>query len=220
MDRVFIQGSLLPLQRNEAIQRMRGKFIVFIDDDMTWPPDALTRLIDSWYELEHMFDEPIIVGGLCYRRTPPYVPTMYMRKGPTDGGYRFLEKWDEGFVEVDATGCAFLLIPVLALETIAGTEQPPYEVRMNSAPPSFFRWERRMGEDLRFCQDFKAKGGKIFVDTRVKTGHMAEIEIGHEHFLTEIARRSPTDEARVRVLNSMMDLPTLTATEARKELGW
>jgi hypothetical protein len=221
MDRVLVQGNILPLQRNEAIQRMRGHFILFIDDDMTWEPDAIGRLVDSFFELDHSYDDPVILGGLCFRRSAPYAPTMYMRVAPGEGPYNFLEKWDTDVVEVDGTGMAFILIPKTALEQMAETEMPPFEERIKMpGPPAFFNWTGRMGEDLRFCQDAKAAGVRIFVDTRIEIGHISEVEIRREQFLVEIAKRSPTAEHERRESNDLMGLPTMTAAEARQILGW
>ena len=225
--REIISGNILPLQRNEAVQRMQGEFIIFIDDDMTWQPDAIGELVDTWFDLDHQLDEPLIMGGLCFRRTPPYAPTLYMRKNPTDGPYRFLEKWDTDIVEVDATGMAFVLISKSAINAIAtqmngeDTEMPPFELRDRmAAPPAFFNWTGRMGEDLRFCQDAKAAGVRIFVDTRIKVGHLGEIEVGHEHFLQQIAMRPEALERQIIETNSEWGLPTLSSVEAKKELGW
>jgi len=221
MDRIIIQGNVLPLQRNEAIQRMRGHFLIFVDDDMTWRPDAIGQLVDSFFELDHQFDEPVMVGGLCFRRTPPYQPTLYMREKPNDGPYNFLEKWSTDIVEVDATGMAFCLIPKTAIEAIAETEMPPLEVRQTmKAPPAFFNWTGRMGEDLRFCADAKEKGVRIFVDTRIEIGHISEVSIGREQFLQQIAIRPGEAEEERRAVNDSMGLPTMTAVEARAELGW
>jgi hypothetical protein len=221
IDRLVLQGSILTLQRNEAIQRMRGRWLLFIDDDMTWEPDAIERLVDRHYELDHQFDEPVVLGGLCFRRTPPHQPTLYMREQATSGRYNFLERWDSDVVEVDATGCAFLLIPVTALEQMSGDEMPPYEVRQTmSGPPPFFRWEGKLGEDLRFCQDAKAAGCRIFVDTTIEIGHISEVRIGHRQFLQEIAMRDPDDERARRWSNERMGLPTLSREEAREQLGW
>ena len=100
-----IEGSILPSQRNELVQRMQGDWILFIDSDMSFQPDAIGRLVKV--REEHDLD---IVGGLCFQRKDPHQPTMYMRESPTEGGYSFLEKWDSDLVEVDATGFAFVLI--------------------------------------------------------------------------------------------------------------
>lgn len=215
--RFIIQGGILPLQRNECVQRMQGEWLVFIDDDMVFHRHALRDLINSWYALA---DPMAMVGGLCFRRSSPYQPTLYMREQPTSGLYRYLEYWEKGMVEVDATGCAFLLIPKAVFEAIAGIPMPPYEERMKmTRPPEFFRWTGTMGEDLRFCQDAKAAGARIFVDTRIEIGHVAEAVITEKEFLGAMAERPPSVEAEAAQLNAAMGLPTITSREARERLG-
>src|SRR6185295_18211153 len=100
-----VEGSILPSQRNELVQRMQGDWILFIDADMSFRPDAIGRLVKV--REEHDLD---IVGGLCFQRKAPHQPTLYMRESPFEGGYSFLEKWDSDLVEVDGTGFAFILI--------------------------------------------------------------------------------------------------------------
>jgi hypothetical protein len=97
---------------------------------------------------------------------------------------------------------------------------PPYEERIKLRPPDFFRWAERMGEDLRFCQDAKASGSQVFVDTRIKIGHVTDEVVTEASFLASIAVREPELEARRRELNDQLGLPTLSATEAREKLGW
>lgn len=213
VDRFMIQGGILTLQRNEAVQRMQGDWIMFIDDDMVWEPDAIRRLIEVRNELD--LD---VVGGLCFRRQEPFQPTLYMRESPTDGAYNFLEKWDTDVVEVDATGLAFVVIHKRVFERIAGYEMPPVAERRSL--PGFFRWSGIFGEDLQFCQDAKATGSSIFVDTRIETRHVAEIQISKRHFLQEVATRGRDLEELRRTVNDRMGLPTMSADEAREALGW
>jgi hypothetical protein len=185
IERYVLQGNILTLQRNEAIQRMVGDWLLFIDDDMVWAPDAIGRLIAS--RDEHDLD---VVGALCFRRSSPYQPTLYMRESPTTGAYNYLEDWDDDIIEVDATGLAFLLIHKRALEAIAGP-MPPIEERNGGPPPNFFRWEGALGEDLRFCQDLKAAGMRIWVDTRIEVGHIGEHEIRRREYLIDLHGRQP-----------------------------
>ena len=216
IDRQIIQGNLLPLQRNEAIQRMRGDWLMFIDDDMVWDSRAVGRLILAREELD-----VDILGALCFGRGTPHAPTMYMRERPTSGGYNFLEDWNSDVVEVDATGMAFVIIHKRVFEKIAGVPMPPFEERAAmGAPPDFFRWEGALGEDLRFCQDAKAAGCRIFVDTRIEVGHMAEVEIRRKHFLMELLGRDAEVYAARRALNDGMGLPTLDEGVIRRRLGW
>ena len=99
---------------------------------------------------------------------------------------------------------------------------PPYEHRMREGgpPPNFFRWEGLMGEDIRFCQEAKAAGARIWVHTGIKIGHMSEVQITHADFLAQLARRTiPSYEAHKKV-NDAMGLPTMTPGEAKERLGW
>lgn len=217
-----VQGSILPAQRNELVQRMEGDWILFIDSDMAFDPLAIGRLVATRDE----FDLDI-VGGLCFQRVAPYQPTLYMRHGPDDGGYLFREQWDDDIVEVDGTGMAFLLIHrrvfermVRVFENRPGFTWPPREERLKIRPPNFFRWTDGLGEDLRFCQEAKTAGSRIWVDTRIEIQHVGSQTIDRRSFLRELATRDPETEAARRALNDTFGLPTMTAGKAREALGW
>lgn len=215
IDRLIIQGNILTLQRNEAIQRMRGDWLMFIDDDMVWEPDAIGRLIAAREEID-----ADIIGALCYRRSAPHQPTMFMREGPTSGGYNYLEDWEPGIIEVDATGMAFVIIHKRVFERIADTPMPSYDTRMHLGPAGFFTWEGVIGEDLRFCQNAKDVDCRIFVDTRIEVGHISEIEIRRKHYLIEALTRDPAIRSARKVVNDEMGLPTLTDERIKELLGW
>jgi len=209
VDRTLIQGNALVYQRNEAVARLRGDWLLFIDDDMTWQPDAVARLVRTRdeYDLD-------MVGALCFRRSHPYQPTLYMRESPTSGRYTYLEKWaPDALVEVDATGLAFCLIHKRVFERLAGAEMPSYEERQHKYA-SFFRWEGGLGEDLAFCQDAKTAGCRIFVDTSIRIGHMGELEITERTYRAAMAERSDEEIAEARRSNEAMGLPTLEREEA------
>jgi hypothetical protein len=216
-----VQGNILTSQRNELVQRMMGDWILFIDSDMVFDTQAIGRLIQA--RDEHDLD---ILGGLCFQRIAPHQPTLYMRESPTEGGYAFMEKWDSDLVEVDGTGMAFIIIHRRVFERIVQTFEnpdfawPSYEERAQMRPPNFFRWMDGVGEDLRFCQDAKASGSRIFVDTRNPIGHVGEATYDYQSFLREIALREPEVEEARRRLNDQMGLETMTAAEARERLGW
>jgi glycosyltransferase involved in cell wall biosynthesis len=215
VDRFIIQGGILTMQRNEAVQRMDGDWLVFIDDDMVFDAGAVGRLVKARDEGDYD-----ILGGLCFRRNPPHQPTLYMREGPTDGQYNFLEDWQSDVVEVDATGMAFCVIHKRVFEAIAGSPMPPREERLKGKPGNFFRWNGTFGEDLQFCMDAKAAGCRIYVDTRNEIGHVAEVTIDKRWFWREIATREPEVEAIRQELNDTMGLPTLRAQTAKERLGW
>lgn len=213
-----VQGSMLVLQRNECLKQMEGDWVLFIDDDMVWNPQAIGQLVTSWEEVSEQLDEPVIMGGLCHRREAPYDPTLYARDGEHEGKYRFMETWDSDIVEVDATGMAFVLIPVAALTTMMETEWPNFETRQLYQSPPLFQWTQHMGEDLRFMQDAKTAGCRVFVDTRIRIGHVTEVVVDRSSFLQHIKGRSEEDEDMVRQINAKHGLPTLSAEDAEEEL--
>lgn len=217
VERNIVQGNVLPLQRNECVQRMKGDWLLFIDDDMVWSPKDIEKLLAAREEID-----ADIIGGLCFQRSAPHNPTMFMRESPKAGGYQFLEKWTDDIVEVDATGMAFVVIHKRVFEKMIGRPMPPYEMRMGYLPLPFFRWEGTLGEDLRFCQDAKSAGVRIFVDTRIEIGHVSEVEIRRRHFLLEALARKPEVVKARKEINDRMGLPTLTDKEIAEalELGW
>lgn len=215
VDVLVCQGNVLTMQRNSLVKRMRGDWLLFVDDDMAFQPDQIGRIIET--RREHDLD---VVGGLCFRRSPPHQPTMFMRERPDGGAFNYLEDWDDGgLVEVDATGMAFTLIHRRVFERISGCEMPSYEERMALGEPGFFRWSGGYGEDLQFCIDARAAGSRIWVDTSIEIGHMAELEVRRKHFLLEVAMRDEETEEERRRVNGAMGLPTLSSGEARRRLG-
>jgi len=195
IQRFIVVGNVLVFQRNECIQRMDGDWILFIDSDMSWQPDAVKTLVET----RDRFDLDI-VGGVCFQRSAPYQPTMYMKARDAEHGYTFLEEWPEdSAIEVDATGMAFCLIHKRVFDRIlhaaTGDVFPSHEVRQNLPPPPFFKWTGEYGEDFQFCREAKETGSHIFVDTAVKVGHVGEHVITEETFLRELAFRSKEAQA-------------------------
>jgi len=217
MDLVVLRGSVLTVQRNALIQRMRGDWILFIDDDMQWDPGAVHALLQTKQELEGAGIFPDILGGLCVRRAPPHQPTLYTK---TDHGYALIEDWGEdGVQEVDATGMAFALVTRDCIERLTGGPMPPFEDRIAEPNvPDFFKWYGQLGEDLRFCQDVREAGERIMVDTRVRTRHIGEKAFGYDDYLREFATRTADELDKRKAINDAAGLPTLMPSSAMEKL--
>lgn len=132
--------------------------IMWIDDDMTFEPDAIRRLLER--------DVPI-VGGLCFNRRPPFAPVLV---NFTERGFAFDYGYTEGLNQYDATGAAFLL-----------TKKEVYlKIREKYAegPWSIIG----VGEDVSFCKRATSVGYKVLVDTTVKIGHIAPDVVIDEAF--------------------------------------
>lgn len=226
VQRFIIQGNVLVFQRNECIHKMDGDWILFVDSDMTWQPDAIKTLVET----QRKFDLDI-VSGLCFQRAAPYQPTMYIEaskamlaEGYTWSGYTFLEQWDEdAAVEVDATGMAFCLVHRRVFDRILlkniGEGFLDLEARRDMQPQAFFKWTGKFGEDFQFCREAKESGSRIFVDTSVKVGHIGEHTITEETFLQEIAFRNPEQQAFREAQLEGVGHEAITQQQAREKLG-
>jgi hypothetical protein len=160
-----------------------------------------------------------------------------LTEGRTWSGYTFLEQWEEdSAVEVDATGMAFCLIHKRVFDRIllqrTGTGFPDFEDKQDpddpekitpgrerSTPAPFFTWDGLVGEDFRFCEDAKAAGNRVFVDTSVKIGHIGQQIITEETFLREIAFRKDYEQSFREQQLEGVGYKALTREEARKKLG-
>lgn len=133
--------------------------LLWIDDDATFPSDAVKRL------LAHRLP---IVGGLCFGRRPPYPPILLHEDPKSEIGYRFQYEYPEGLVEVDATGCHFLLVKRQVFEDVYKRCTTPREGPFT---------QRGFGEDVSFCQRARECGYRIMVDASVKIGHLGEVNV-------------------------------------------
>ena len=218
--RFIIVGNILTFQRNQCINEMEGDWILFIDSDMVWQPEATRVLVET--RAKFNLD---MVGGLCFQRGDPYQPTMYKMAADDNHGYTFLERWPaDAAVEVDATGMAFCLIHKRVFDRILmKANAGPFEDfkdRKGLRPAPFFRWEEEYGEDFLFCREAKASGSKIFVDTSVKIGHVGEQIITEGTFLREIVFRDPAASAFREAVLEEIGEKIMTREDAMEKVGW
>lgn len=167
--------------------------VLFIDDDIVPPPDALNKL------LSHKVD---IIAALCTRRMDPPIPNI-RKFNPATQMYEEMWQWVPGLQEVGAAGTGMMLISREALVKVQEAycscmyEQEMYgltgerlreiqEARTKQfdidANGFWFRFlpclnggKMEMGEDVGFC--FIASrycGLKIYCDTTVQPGHVGE----------------------------------------------
>lgn len=150
-----------------------GEWLLWVDADMAWTPDAITRLL----EVAHPTDRPI-VGGLCFGMLHERSwPTIYQWAELPEGltTVRVSQYPADSLVQVAATGAAFLLIHRTVLERMRARG-------FSRAFPFFQESEhlgKPVGEDLTFC----IRAAQIGIPVHVHTG----VRIGHHksHLLTE-----------------------------------
>ncbi|MBN3037160.1 MAG: hypothetical protein JW834_01815 [Candidatus Diapherotrites archaeon] len=147
----------LDVARQRIAENMSTDYLLFMDTDTLPPANAFQKLVAH--------DVPI-VGGLYFQKTPPFKPLLWKRR-EGDPPFWPITKWASGeVVEVDGTGCGFLLVKK---EVFDALEKP------------FFKWTE-VGEDFYFCDKAREAGFKVFVDTSVECKHLTSLGVGYDFY--------------------------------------
>lgn len=172
-------------------------WILQIDADATFPPDALIRLLSRAFV---EYPEADAVGAYCQLKQPPYLPTLDSGLGIWEERYP-----GEGMIPVIRTGGHFLLTKTSAFKKLGPppwhrTRVAPRAIDIMREMDNFSRvacdgenpfarlpeWDRMLqrakessgggpasvGEDSGFCDNLLAAGGRIYVDTDLVAGHV------------------------------------------------
>lgn len=152
---IIRQGSLIDRSRNEIVKLMLEHpagftHLFFVDSDMGLAPDVLRRLADH--------DKPI-VGGLCFRRLPPFEPAAFC-VGENGLQPIVLSQPTQMLQRVDVCGTACLLIKREVFEKL------PY-------PWFAIRWQgdQQLGEDLSFGMACREAKIETWLDVSVQVSH-------------------------------------------------
>ncbi|MGH9389271.1 MAG: hypothetical protein ACRD1Z_06615, partial [Vicinamibacteria bacterium] len=133
--------------------------VLFIDDDMTFPPNLLVRLLTL--SIEHPeFDA---IAALAFARHAPHHPMIYRRKEPGSPLFSTVKEFGKGLVEVDGMATAGFLLRIESLKRI---EYPWFEYLYING--------QRYTEDLSFCLKMKDAGARFACDTDLEMGHLAD----------------------------------------------
>lgn len=155
---LYPRGNQIARQRNMAVERLHGDWLLFIDSDCVPWHDTLTRLVSS--------NLPV-VGGVYYERSP------ILRDGhvvfpiaASRGGEKLLDadvKVSHGIIPVTTAGTGCLLIRRHVFETM---------------PSPWFRCgqldTQYLDEDSEFCLRAAACNFTVYLDCAVRIGHRVE----------------------------------------------
>ena len=165
-DHVYIQADNGPIHelRNNIVDRALREgatHLMMCDTDQVYHPQTIPRLLSRKLQ---------VVGALVHRRYPPFDSLMLkVEIGETYNDYRSIDEWEDGaLVEVDVTGAGCLMFDVSVFRKL-----PRPWFRNDKAPAG----APPIGEDIGFCQDLKAAGYRIFVDTSVPAGHLTTMVV-------------------------------------------
>lgn len=175
----YTAGRLLTaLAREKLVQEALNAgmdYIFMYDDDMLLPIDTVERLLTDMEEHPEMD----IVAPLAFMRNPPHYAVIYTTiegfDQETHQPYfinNFVKKYPKDtLVECDAVGFGGVLIKMDLVKKL----KPPYFFSTTGS-----------GEDIYFCMKSKNEAGaRIFMDTRVKLGHLSAPKIIDEDYFEQ-----------------------------------
>lgn len=170
----MVSGTYVHAARNELAQALPAEgvdYILWLDSDMSFPRDALVKL------LRHKLP---MVGINYAKRGVPSGFVAIKKVGVPGEPLRTLDD-STGLEEVEACGFGLVLMKVRAL---AGMPDPQVQPWFQNVYLGEGRW---MGEDVHFCERFREAGNRIFVDHDLskQCSHLGQFEYGLAHAAAE-----------------------------------
>lgn len=145
----------------EEAKKLGAQWIYFLDDDLTFHPDTLKRMV------KHL-DDPALecVVALSFRRQSPFRALWFSDSEPAIAHMMRDLPPPGALVPLKAATFGGLLIRMSAIAKI----EPPY-VALGQIHPD--EW----CDDIYFCRKLIAAGVKIWGDSSVRFGHTTDVEI-------------------------------------------
>jgi hypothetical protein len=175
---------LVPFAREilaEAALRHGCEYLFMVDDDMLAPMDLFYKLQENGKD---------ICAALAFTRNPDHKAVCYETKEGFDASSRtrygftkFVQNYPRNqLFECDAVGFGAVLIRT--------------EVFRKTPQPWFFGMERT-GEDVTLCVKAKKAGFGVWMDSRIKLGHLGEPTIITEEYSDAWQKLSPSEREKL-----------------------
>lgn len=162
----FLIGSLIYESRNTLAKQAiatKADYIMWLDSDMTFAPDTMTRL------QQHMEEGKDIVTGLYFRRRPPFTPVLFKTLERIDDDCARHENYDDypdgDVFEIGGCGFGCIMTRTSVLEDVFLNYHKCFDPVCS------------IGEDLAFCLRARELGYKIYCDSTIKCGHIGQLVV-------------------------------------------
>lgn len=175
----------------QSVIEMDADYLLMIDDDMLSPPDLFYKLAEN---------DKDICAALAFTRNPDHKPVIYdVIEGidPVTHKEYYINKFTMNYprntlVQCDAVGFGAVLIKRKVLDAI---KEPR------------FMGLTGCGEDITFCHKAKKLGFEVWMDTRIKLGHLGAPTIITEAYADEWMKLKP--DQREIVYGQFTKYPTM-----------
>lgn len=157
-----VRTSILPLSRTAIVKyaiNNQAHWLLMVDSDMTFPPDALYRL------LAHRAP---VVGTVAARRDGKGMSALYGPDIPR-----------RGLVQVDRLGTGFLLVDMDIFTGSNPLPKPWFDITMSQETQKAEEFDMECtGEDVYFSYRLREHGVPLLLDWELsfRIGHLGETE--------------------------------------------
>jgi glycosyltransferase involved in cell wall biosynthesis len=170
---LFNRAFPLDYNRNTLVKKaldLDADWTLFLDADMTFPPDLVSSLIKDSLE-----SGASIVSGCYFKKLPPHACVSSLMRAPHDPQLLTpIDSTEKGLVECDVIGMGAALIHCDVFEAIP---YPWFEYEVYEKTG-----ERTVTEDVPFCRKAKEAGFSILTDTSLVCGHVRQVEVDDSHW--------------------------------------
>ena len=164
------RGYTIAENRNYSVvqaQKNKSDYLLFVDDDMTFPKDTLERLLAHDKE---------VVGVNSYSRCLPLSSTVGLMD--EKGEYKHPDKYPifERKIPEELFKCYFVGAGVLLIDTkvFEKIKKPYFE--FTTYKSGEFKGMVKDGEDGTFCKKVKEAGMDVWCDPTIPISHLGEYE--------------------------------------------
>ena len=174
---MMTESSLIYDARNTmALTALEGgyDYVMWLDSDMTFGPDILYQLLEDAKQYDY-------VTGLIFSRRLPTNPLILSKcnwQMTDDGAIHETELMKDypkdSLFEIAGSGSAACIVKTELYDKV--TE------RFRQAP---YQPLQQFGEDYSFCWKLSQIGVKMACDSRIKVGHIGQIEVNEEIYLNQ-----------------------------------
>lgn len=173
----IISSSLIYDARNNlAKNAVDGGFdrILWLDSDMEFDRDLLNRLIDDMDE-----NNLDVVSGIYFTRKSPSMPCFYQKVGyyhddendsVSPVAMHYYEYPQDQLFTVEGMGFGAVLVKTDLVKKVQEKYGLPFSPILG------------FGEDLSFCIRARDIGAQLWVDSRIKCGHIGQIVYSEEGY--------------------------------------
>lgn len=169
------RSSLIYDARNALAQtavESGAERVLWLDSDMVFDSDIATRLLSDMDEGREL------VSALYFKRKNPIAPVIYTKTGYHESQGKLIPYADtyadyprDSIFEVAAVGFGACMMTTDLLVRIYDRYGAPF-----SPVPGF-------GEDLSFCRRCEEMGVKMYVDSRIRCGHVGETIVTEQSYI-------------------------------------